>query len=117
MLVTVILLPGATLLGHVLFLVAISANASPLASTSSPQQLYQAYLESLSGPQELGTTRAPYRKVPQYQEGSFEAALPAGMSLYIERHLFITVYGMLVFLNYGTLANPFQLYRIQSHLS
>ena len=89
MLVTVNLSPVATLLGHVLlFLVAMSANAAPLASTASPQQLYQAYLDSLSGPQELGTTRAPYRKVPQYQEGSFEAALQAGMSLYIERHLF-----------------------------
>ena len=89
MLVTVILVPGAALLDNVLLsLVAISANASPLASTSSPQQLYQAYLDSLSGPQELGTTRAPYRKVPQYQEGSFEAALQAGMTLYTEKYHF-----------------------------
>ena len=95
---------------------AISANASPLASTSTPQQLYQAYLESLSGPQ-LGTTSAPYRKVPQYPEGSFEAALQAGAILYTEKYHFITVFYMLVCYKYGTLAKSFQLYRTQSHLS
>ena len=84
MYVTVNPVHGTTLLGYILLcLVAISANASPLASTSTPQQLYQDYLESLAGPQ-LGTTRVPYRKVAQYPEGSFEAALQAGAILYTE---------------------------------
>ena len=73
---------SANLLGHILLcLVASFATASPLGSTSTPQQMYQEYLKSLAGPT-LGTTRAPYGKGPQYPAGSYEAALQAGAILY-----------------------------------
>ena len=69
---------STNLLGYILLcLVASSATASPLGSTSTPQQTYQEYLKSLAGPT-LGTTRAPYGKGPQYPAGSYEAALQAG---------------------------------------
>ena len=73
---------STNLLGYILLcLVASSATASPLGSTSTPQQTYQEYLKSLAGPT-LGTTRAPYGKGPQYPAGSYEAALQAGAILY-----------------------------------
>ena len=93
MLNTVYLSPVVTILGPILlFLVAIPANTAPFASTASPQQLYQAYLDSLFGTQELRTTRAPHKKVPHFEEGSFEAALKAGMFLIHIKFPFITVF-------------------------
>ena len=66
------------ILGHILVcLVARSTSATPLGSTSSPQQSYQQYLKSLAGPK-LGTTRAPLEAVAEYPAGSYEAALQAG---------------------------------------
>ena len=93
MLNTVYLLPVVTILGPILlFLMVIPVNTAPFASTASPQQLYQAYLDSLSGTQELGTTRAPHKKLPHFEEGSFEAALKAGMFLIHIKFSFITVF-------------------------
>ena len=75
---TLITMTSVNLLGHILVcLVAKSTSATPLGSTSTPQQTYQQYLKSLAGPT-LGTTRAPHEAVAQYPAGSYEAALQAG---------------------------------------
>ena len=75
---TLITMTSVNLLGHILVcLVARSTSATPLGSTSTPQQSYQQYLKSLAGPK-LGTTRAPLEAVAEYPAGSYEAALQAG---------------------------------------
>ena len=78
------------ILGHILVcLVARSTSATPLGSTSSPQQSYQQYLKSLAGPK-LGSTRAPLEVVAEYPAGSYESALQAG-DFHFLKYLCITV--------------------------
>ena len=58
---TLLTMTSVNLLGSILVcLVASPTSATPLGSTSSPQESYQQYLKSLAVPK-LGSTRAPFR--------------------------------------------------------
>ena len=61
--------------------VASPTYVTPLASTISPQESYQRFLQSLAG-QKLGSTRAPLQDVSSFQAGSYESALQAGTFLF-----------------------------------
>ena len=83
---TLLTMTSDNLLGYILvFLVASSTSATPIGSTSSPQESYQQYLKSLAGPK-LGSTRAPLEAVAEYPAGSYEAALQAGEFHFLKYH-------------------------------
>ena len=75
---TLLTMTSVNLLSSILVcLVASLTSATPLGSTSSPQESYQQYLKSLAVPK-LGSTRAPLQTVASYPAGSYESALQAG---------------------------------------
>ena len=87
---TLLTMTSVNLLGSILVcLVASPTSATPLGSTSSPQESYQQYLKSLAVPK-LGSTRAPLQTVASYPAGSYESALLAG-DFHFLKYLCITV--------------------------